>query len=77
MEGIGSLSKLKDLWLNNNEIDGLEQLREDLAGACGSIRGIYLSDNPVAKNKSEYTAVLLSVLGSLEELDGDDVVRGT
>jgi 2-methylaconitate cis-trans-isomerase PrpF len=47
-----------------------------LAGASGNIRGIYLLENPVAKNKSEYTAVLLSVLGSLEELDGDDIVVG-
>ena len=74
VQGINSLTGLKDLWLNDNLIESLDGVAEALAGQQASLACIYLSGNPaVQATPGDYKAHLKSLLPNLEQLDADVV----
>jgi len=72
VQGLSTLTRLKDLWVNDNVIDSLEHLDEDLSAQKRSLTCIYLTGNPaVADLGDEYRATMKAMLPLLEQLDAD------
>lgn len=72
VQGLGNLTKLKDLWLNDNSIDSLDSLEQDLESQRDSLTCIYLAGNPAAtKLAEEYTPLLKRILPNIEQIDSD------
>lgn len=53
IEGLGSLSCLEDLWLNDNQISEWDGLYEALEAPRQSLSTIYLENNPIVLSPSE------------------------
>lgn len=72
IEGLQNLRRLKDLWLNDNQIDSLETLHQDLEGPRESLACIYLAQNPVcSRDGDRFRHRLIQMLPNLEQIDAD------
>lgn len=75
MTGVSTLTNLKDLWLNDNQIASLDAAPQDLAGQADSLTCIYLAGNPGVAAAGDYRAMLLQILPNLEQIDADLVPK--
>ena len=71
IQACDELSKLKDMWLNDNQIEDKNALLSSLSLHRESLTCLYLSNNPAFQNINGTKAVILSVLPRLEQLDSD------
>ncbi|OMO58242.1 Leucine rich repeat 4 [Corchorus olitorius] len=67
---IQNLTRLEDLWLNDNQIESLENIAEAVAGSREKLTTIYLENNPCAKS-SNYSATLRQIFPNIEQIDSD------
>lgn len=68
VEGLGALTRLEDLWLNDNQISDLPEIAPALAPAAGSLTTVYLKGNPAAGDPG-YREFMLRLLPKLTQLD--------
>jgi protein phosphatase 1 regulatory subunit 7 len=68
VDNLGSLSRLEDLWLNDNQIPTLDGLDTALASQRESLTTVYLHGNPAAGDP-RYKEKLLALLPRLAQLD--------
>lgn len=71
---ISSMSKLTDLWANDNAIESLDHVEEALRPVKSTLTTVYLQGNPCA-NETNYKLRMLYLLPSLEQLDDNPVKR--
>lgn len=77
LKRVGSLSgtpQLTDLWVNDNEIESLDEVEESLAAVKDTLTCLYLSNNPAAQVNA-YKLRVLAAAPKLEQLDGN-VIQG-
>eukprot|EP00878_Enallax_costatus_P022925 GHUV01024363.1.p1 GENE.GHUV01024363.1~~GHUV01024363.1.p1 ORF type:complete len:325 (+),score=74.04 GHUV01024363.1:307-1281(+) len=70
VENLHGLTQLEDLWLNDNQIAGLEGLDDALADQRGGLTTIYLENNPAALEEG-YKERIMQLLPNLVQLDAD------
>jgi protein phosphatase 1 regulatory subunit 7 len=70
LEGLATLNRLEDLWLNDNRIPSLDDLESALASQKDTLTTIYLDNNPAAA-AADYRPRLLAALPHLTQLDAD------
>lgn len=71
-EGLHTLRKLEDLWLNDNDVQSTDLLQHDLASQKHSLTCIYLSGNPIVQEKGRmYRKWLKASLPALKQIDAD------
>jgi protein phosphatase 1 regulatory subunit 7 len=72
VQSLEALTQLEDLWLNDNQIQGLEQVEQALQPVSGSLAVIYLENNPAAA-EPQYKERIRALLPKLEQLDSNPV----
>uniref|UniRef100_A0A0E0JXP3 Protein phosphatase 1 regulatory subunit 7 n=1 Tax=Oryza punctata TaxID=4537 RepID=A0A0E0JXP3_ORYPU len=70
IEDVETLSRLEDLWLNDNQIPSLDGIESALASSRERLTTIYLERNPCAKTPN-YSSTLKKIFPNLEQLDSD------
>jgi hypothetical protein len=68
VDNLGPLTRLEDLWLNDNLVPTLDGLDAALEGQRGGLTTLYLSGNPAAADP-RYAERLLALLPRLAQLD--------
>lgn len=63
------LKTLKDLWLNDDNIQDFESFLDDLRHHRESLTCLYLNNNPAFRNIQDLTKIIQNVMPSLEQLD--------
>ncbi|KAK8543205.1 hypothetical protein V6N13_136264 [Hibiscus sabdariffa] len=62
--------RLEDLWLNDNQIESLENIAEAVSGSREKLTTIYLENNPCAKSPN-YQATLRQMFHNIEQIDSN------
>ncbi|KAM3241540.1 hypothetical protein ACQJBY_054431 [Aegilops geniculata] len=70
IEDIEPLTRLEDLWLNDNQIPSLSGIESALSGSREKLTTIYLETNPCAKTPN-YSSTLKEMFPNLEQIDSD------
>ncbi|VAI57403.1 unnamed protein product [Triticum turgidum subsp. durum] len=70
IEDIEPLTRLEDLWLNDNQIPSLSGIESALSGSREKLTTIYLERNPCAKTPN-YSSTLKEIFPNLEQIDSD------
>ncbi|KAJ4708514.1 protein phosphatase 1 regulatory subunit pprA [Melia azedarach] len=70
VDDIQNLTRLEDLWLNDNQLESLEGVAEAVTGSRESLTTIYLENNPCAKS-SNYSATLRQNFPNIQQIDSD------
>uniref|UniRef100_R7W2S7 Uncharacterized protein n=1 Tax=Aegilops tauschii TaxID=37682 RepID=R7W2S7_AEGTA len=70
IEDIEPLTRLEDLWLNDNQIPSLSGIESALSGSREKLTTIYLERNPCAKTPN-YSSTLKEMFPNLEQIDSD------
>jgi hypothetical protein len=75
VEGLEALSRLVDLWLNDNPVSDLDHIDKAVGSCRESLRVVYLENTPAAKSTTAYVHIMKQMLARLEYLDGTKIVR--
>nr|KJB83107.1 hypothetical protein B456_013G229800 [Gossypium raimondii] len=65
---VQNLTRLEDLWLNDNQIESLESVAEAVSGSREKLTTVYLENNPCAKSPN-YQATLRQIFPNIEQID--------
>lgn len=69
------MTRLHDLWLNDNPVRDLDHLPRALARCSRSLRILYLENSPAAKASTAYLLIVKQMLPGLEYLDSTPIQR--
>jgi hypothetical protein len=75
VEGLEALSRLADLWLNDNPVSDLDHIDKAVETCRESLRVVYLENTPAAKSTTAYVHIMKQMLPRLEYLDSTKIVR--
>jgi len=69
VEGIETLTRLEDLWLNENLVERLDE--EAFGGIAKTVETVYIENNPCTATDPQYKIKLRRWLPRLRQLDTD------
>ncbi|KAF2303979.1 hypothetical protein GH714_025825 [Hevea brasiliensis] len=70
IDDIQNLTRLEDLWLNDNQIESLERIAEAIAGSRQKLTTIYFENNPCARSPN-YAVTLRQIFPNIQQIDSN------
>lgn len=75
MEGLETLERLSDLWLNDNPVKDLDHIAGAVQACRDTLTVVYLENTPAAKSSDAYLHIMKQMLPKLEYLDSTRITR--
>jgi len=75
VEGLDTLERLSDLWLNDNPVTDLDHIADATQSCKETLTVVYLENTPAAKASDAYLHVMKQMLPKLEYLDSTKITR--